>query len=47
MKENIYKHMKKTLNYEAKEFMLTKKFKKSLHIVKECASSLQVGILNT
>ena len=41
------KHLKDTLIYKAKKFMLTIVFFKSLHILEGSASSVQVGILNT
>ena len=40
------KYLKNTLIYKAKQFMLTQKFKKSLHILEDNASSVQVGILH-
>ena len=43
-----HKHLKNTLIYKAKQFMLPKKkFKKSLYILEDTASSVQVDILNT
>ena len=40
-----HKHLENTLIYKAKQYMLF--FKKSLHILEDGASSLQVDILNT
>ena len=41
-----HKHLKNTLIYNAKKFMLTTKFKKSLQILEDGASSVQVDTLN-
>ena len=38
-----HKHFKNTLIYKAKQKILTKKFKKNLHILKDGASGVQVS----
>ena len=45
-KEFFYKQLKNTLIYNTKQFMSTKKFKKSPHILEEGASDVQVGGIN-
>ena len=45
-KEKNYKHLRNTLIYKAKQFMLKFFCLKSLHNLEGSGSSVQVGILN-